>query len=337
MSSERRVRFAVPEEEEEPRQRRRRPPPPPEEDEVITGTHQMEDVDLEDDDDERKAMTGPVLGEERTAEEGLEAFNLKDERARGYFDTEGNFVWRNQGAEPDAWLAQMDEASMEAAIGSVRRREPEKKDEKIIDVRRLEDLMQSRESLADALRRLGKGLPSTKSDFDELTSIADALLSSGQVDCYDQIRENLLPEDTRLWVYKGLADGKIHGPFPTAQIREWQAHGFFTGSSAVPMRLHTSSSSSEEQKYDAHTDLLDDLDDDDDVPIAKRQRLNDDDNWQLSDDIDFSLPFVPLVIPEVVAPAPSLDDDDDDDDVLNLRRHRLPGGLQAHESDDDDD
>jgi hypothetical protein len=36
--------------------------------------------------------------------EALEPFNLKGEREEGYFDVNGNFVWRQQGEEPDAWL-----------------------------------------------------------------------------------------------------------------------------------------------------------------------------------------------------------------------------------------
>jgi len=44
-------------------------------------------------------------------------FNLKDERDEGHFDETGNYVWRKEQEEPDAWLANMDEAAMENAIG----------------------------------------------------------------------------------------------------------------------------------------------------------------------------------------------------------------------------
>jgi hypothetical protein len=47
----------------------------------------------------------------------IEPFNLKGERDEGFFDTTGNFVWRKQREEPDAWIANMDEAAMEDAIG----------------------------------------------------------------------------------------------------------------------------------------------------------------------------------------------------------------------------
>ena len=36
----------------------------------------------------------------------------------GFFDANGNFVWKKSDEEPAEWLAQMDEATMEAAIGA---------------------------------------------------------------------------------------------------------------------------------------------------------------------------------------------------------------------------
>ena len=44
-------------------------------------------------------------------------FNLKDERDEGHFDEGGNYVWKKEHEEPDAWLANMNEAEMENAIG----------------------------------------------------------------------------------------------------------------------------------------------------------------------------------------------------------------------------
>merc|ERR1711991_264969 len=50
--------------------------------------------------------------------ERIEPFNLRAERANdGFFDANGNFVWKRGDAEPDAWLASMDEAAEEAAVG----------------------------------------------------------------------------------------------------------------------------------------------------------------------------------------------------------------------------
>lgn len=39
-----------------------------------------------------------------------------------------------------------------------------------------------------------------------------------------------------LWEYMGQ-DGQVHGPFTTQQILDWRSQGFFSGDSAVHMRL----------------------------------------------------------------------------------------------------
>ncbi|CAM9124486.1 unnamed protein product [Discosporangium mesarthrocarpum] len=76
-------------------------------------------------------MVSKVEGEEEEDEgyqkhneagDPVEPFNLRTERDLGYFDANGNFVWRTQDEEPDAWLAEMDEGAMEEAIGVASRR-----------------------------------------------------------------------------------------------------------------------------------------------------------------------------------------------------------------------
>ena len=47
----------------------------------------------------------------------MEPFNLQDERDRGHFDENLNFVFKKDKGEIDAWLATMDEATMEKSIG----------------------------------------------------------------------------------------------------------------------------------------------------------------------------------------------------------------------------
>ncbi len=47
----------------------------------------------------------------------MEPFNLKDERDGGHFDENMNYVWSKEKVEPDAWLADLDEAAMEKGIG----------------------------------------------------------------------------------------------------------------------------------------------------------------------------------------------------------------------------
>lgn len=47
----------------------------------------------------------------------MEPFNLRGEREEGHFDENMNFVFKKEHGEVDAWLASMDEASMEKSIG----------------------------------------------------------------------------------------------------------------------------------------------------------------------------------------------------------------------------
>ena len=47
----------------------------------------------------------------------LKPFNLKDEREGGHFDSNLNYVWKKETGEVDSWVAGMDEATMERAIG----------------------------------------------------------------------------------------------------------------------------------------------------------------------------------------------------------------------------
>lgn len=58
-------------------------------------------------------------GEERFNEIGevMEPFNLRNERDGGHFDENMNYVFKREKGELDAWLANLDEASMEQCIG----------------------------------------------------------------------------------------------------------------------------------------------------------------------------------------------------------------------------
>lgn len=47
----------------------------------------------------------------------IEPFNLRNERDSGYFDENMNYVFKKEKGEVDAWLAGLDEATVEAAIG----------------------------------------------------------------------------------------------------------------------------------------------------------------------------------------------------------------------------
>ena len=47
----------------------------------------------------------------------IEPFNLRDERDGGHFDENMNYVFQRERGEKDAWVAAMDEATMEQSIG----------------------------------------------------------------------------------------------------------------------------------------------------------------------------------------------------------------------------
>lgn len=103
------------------------------------------------------------------AGEVLEAFNLRDERDGGFFDENMNYVFKKEKGEVDAWVAGMDEAAMEQAIGEAARavkrkaaeREKEEEQEALKEfvpsIRLKQELlsyMNPKETVTAAMRRL---------------------------------------------------------------------------------------------------------------------------------------------------------------------------------------
>ena len=99
----------------------------------------------------------------------MEAFNLRDERDGGFFDENMNYVFKKEKGEVDAWVAEMDEATMEQAIGeaarAVKRKAIEREREEARDalkefipsIRLKQELltfMQPKETVSAAMRRL---------------------------------------------------------------------------------------------------------------------------------------------------------------------------------------
>ena len=227
--------------------------------------------------------------------ERIEPFNLRAERANdGFFDANGNFVWKRGDAEPDAWLASMDEAAEEAAVGEALARSKQMDESDGEDdsrepselIAELIKLLEPGETVASAVRRVGKQLKGDKSvrpTFERLTSAADALVRSGRGGVYEETREALeaagkpprlkaKPDDVRRWEYRAK-DGRTYGPYTTQQILDWRADGYFSGDGGVPMRQYA------EPK--AADDLAGDLEDSDDDAPAQQTK------WLHSDDIDF--------------------------------------------------
>ena len=276
----------------------------------------------EDDDDEDEApvrrMTEEAVGEEDdTGEkfnevgERIEPFNLRSERENdGFFDANGNFVWKKGDEEPDEWLAQMDEATMEAAIGAAARRAADDDgdddggedpalmgdDRKRAVAAELAALLEPGEKVAGGVRRLGRALKAKGAGaaeaFEQLSGLADALVSAGRAAVYDETREDLerfaappralAPAgDDRAWEYRAT-DGAVYGPYDTQTILDWRSGGFFTGDSAVPMREVAKAPAPKPAA--AADDLAADLEDSDDDDAPPPENPN---RWVHSDDIDF--------------------------------------------------
>ncbi|KAK7235872.1 hypothetical protein SO694_00064173 [Aureococcus anophagefferens] len=276
----------------------------------------------EDDDDEDEApvrrMTEEAVGEEDdTGErfnevgERIEPFNLRSERENdGFFDANGNFVWKKGDEEPDEWLAQMDEATMEAAIGAAARRAADDDgdddggedpalmgdDRKRAVAAELAALLEPGEKVAGGVRRLGRALKAKGAGaaeaFETLSGLADALVSAGRAAVYDETREDLerfaappralAPAgDDRAWEYRAT-DGGVYGPYDTQTILDWRSGGFFTGDSAVPMREVARAPAPKPAA--AADDLAADLEDSDDDDTPPPENPN---RWVHSDDIDF--------------------------------------------------
>jgi hypothetical protein len=187
-----------------------------------------------------------------------------DERERGKFDSNLNFVFEKENTEVDAWVAGLDEAEMEKAIGEAavalkRRRDLETSKVEAADGRRVKGtyleicltllgLMQPEETISRAMKRIktedggivspkGKGTkhPLKSSPRVELiTDLADQLISSGLTGIYGMVYE-AIEAVVSLWEYQS-SDGAVHGPFSYSSIAQWKQQGYFTGASAVPMR-----------------------------------------------------------------------------------------------------
>jgi hypothetical protein len=178
--------------------------------------------DLDDDDDDGEAVVAPmkraVEGEEEEGEqkvqyrglpalllwcvlwfpllqfndagEVLEAFNLRDERDGGFFDENMNYVFKKDQGEIDAWVADMDEAAMEQAIGeaarAVKRKAAQREKEEELEAQKeylpsirlkqqLLSYMKPKETVSGAMRRLtgknGTKLTCEGSDFVEYSLI----------------------------------------------------------------------------------------------------------------------------------------------------------------------
>lgn len=180
-----------------------------------------------------------------------------DERERGKFDSNLNFVFEKSNEEVDAWVAELDEGAMETAIGEAalalrRRRELQQRADTAAASRRVSGSflqlclyllceLRPGETVARAMRRLKAEEPLAKGRarrgnprVELLTDLADQLVSRGVTGAYELVFE-ALEQMSSQWQYRA-SDGTLQGPFSLGQIAGWREQGYFTGASAVPMR-----------------------------------------------------------------------------------------------------
>ena len=174
--------------------------------------------------------------------------------------------------------------------------------------------------------------------IDRMTEIADQLLATGITGVYDMTYE-AIEVSTSQWEYKGQ-DGKIYGPFSSNEISQWKASGYLTGASSVLMRkvIRRAFAAIESKSISIY--------DDEDMPPPPPVLSTSEDQWILSDDIDFG-EYINLDNQNALldssmssngkkttrAQAASLGDGDDADDLGYTNKKRR----KRHEDFDDDD
>ncbi|ETL29855.1 hypothetical protein L916_17065 [Phytophthora nicotianae] len=159
---------------------------------------------------------------------GMTAFDMEEEKDEGHFDADGNFVWDDEAkkVQEEAWLDDISEQQMGAARSAKSRREfrDEQAEEtmtKEVANRTLATLLKPRETVLQALKRLGskksarvrpgykckqaqknetepEQTAEEKKQFEQITEAADFLMRSGEVEVYSQIKEEFIPEEELL-------------------------------------------------------------------------------------------------------------------------------------------
>ncbi|TMW66482.1 hypothetical protein Poli38472_004247 [Pythium oligandrum] len=156
---------------------------------------------------------------------GFTAFNMEDENEEGHFDDNGNFIWNKEDkdVQEEAWLNDLSEEQIKAASAAKGRRvyrEEQEEETMTEDVanRTLATLLQSRETVLQALQRLGSKRAKSrgtkrkqgengatpaqtaeeKEQFNRITEAADFLLRTGEVDVYSQMKEEFISEEELL-------------------------------------------------------------------------------------------------------------------------------------------
>ncbi|GMF22493.1 unnamed protein product [Phytophthora lilii] len=199
---------------------------------------------------------------------------MEEEKDEGHFDADGNFVWDDEAkrVQEEAWLDGVSAQQMGAAKHAQSRRafRDEQAEETLTAeaaTRTLAELLQPRETVLQALKRLGSKRPARvrpgskrkqaqrmelettqtpeeKQQFDQITEAADFLMRAGEVDVYSQIKEEFIPEEELLAQRRSArvteeSEGKSEEHPPKQEIMweykatDGQIHGPYPTSSFV--------------------------------------------------------------------------------------------------------
>ncbi|KAL7680667.1 putative CD2 antigen cytoplasmic tail-binding protein 2/Lin1 [Plasmopara halstedii] len=195
---------------------------------------------------------------------GITRFDMDEEKDEGHFDDDGNFVWdiESKKLQEEAWLENISEQQMSAAMNAKSRREycGEQEEETMTEeeaVVTLATLLQPSETVLQALKRLGskKSMRVRSGDkrkrvqrcenesaqtleekyqFEHVTEAADFLMRLGDVGVYSKTNEEFISEK-KLWRREHLAqprEGKsekeVMWEYKTS---DGQIHGPFPSSS----------------------------------------------------------------------------------------------------------
>ena len=176
---------------------------------VPSGREVLDDAGgVNDEEAAGRPMRGRAEGEEaprgdpRVDDYGKEmsAFHLDDEREDGFFNEDGNFVWRKDPSAADAWLETIKDEDAEAAAAAAEERraleerasgqEDMMAEDEALD--RCIAVVAAGETVQKALIRLGRSKDAAERErFERLSEAADALLGRGRLDVYGAKRETL--------------------------------------------------------------------------------------------------------------------------------------------------
>jgi CD2 antigen cytoplasmic tail-binding protein 2 len=288
---------------------------------LLNAKRQRREHDFDDEDDTRVDEQTSLLASQENDDIPIEPFNMNAEQTdgSGYFDGD-TYVFRKHHAEeePDAWLESLSDGKQGQQVASIPETTTMDAETNGINdlskedlVSKIVPLISEDESVLQAVVRFGNLLKrnkrnSTNEDnvtcvqtaqkaLNDLTEAANALMLKGNVDIYQQTRNELLklladskPPSTNKekqhvsWEYRGNQDGQIHGPYATQQMLAWIQAGYFIGEQAVQIR--TIAKAAPPESMSTADDLLSDLMEDDEQEDKQVKG-----EWTSSNDIDFSM------------------------------------------------